>query len=615
MTGKPRSIRAQEAIGPGNTAEARVQLLQAKAAFDRMKSEIDGLGPLGSFMRVVPFVRVQVKGVDAILKAGQLLSDAGIELSNAIDKISATDDTQSTAGRILPQLATIHTALKSGSAKTDEAAKAVHKLDKWRLLGPLNTARNELVAKLDPVARQAHEAETGMTALEIFFGKKGPRRYLVFSQNPEEVRPTGGYMGSFSVMTTSASGVNIEQTTPIEDWQAAHPDIQISSERLGGIFQFGQTPSLANVNFLPDWTIAGNYAAGLWKRGGETPVDGVLGVTPGFLRQLLEVTGPINVPEYGETVSAENIIERFAFHTKQVALRLEDNSVRKGFAGQSAKAVLNASLSAPRSRWKDLGIALGKSFDKREAMMWSPDATVADPLSAWNWDGTLPRGEGDFFYNAEFSFGSKNGRSLQRTFDHHVVLKEDGSATITTKMTVANSVPRDRLNPTSLAYVIAYGPTGARLSAAAKPVTPHEVSLGGHPGSGFFVDPLPFEKDQFTVVWSSANLAQDLPGRDWSYDLRFMHVPDHKGDVVNLRVDLPGGGRGRATSHPPPRRSMETLSVPGRTARDLVDGTAGCRACVGCLGRVRRHRQDHRELAGRRHGNRGFASSHRGQPG
>ncbi|MEY2467687.1 MAG: hypothetical protein QOF21_385, partial [Actinomycetota bacterium] len=310
-------------------------------------------------------------------------------------------------------------------------------------------------------------------------------------------------------------------------------------------------PTIANVNFLPDWTIAGRFASQLWKEAGEAPIDGVLSVTPGFLRRLLEVTGPLEVPAYGETVAADNIIDRFAFHTRQVALRLEDNSVRKGFAGQVAAAVLNKSLVMPRSRWKDLGIALGKGFDNREAMMWSPDATVADSLRGRRWDGTLPQGNGDFFYNSEFSFGAKNGRTLRRTFDHHVVLNADGSGVITTTMTVANSTPRDRLNPTSMVYVAAYGPTGARFSAnSVNAIVPHDVSLAGHPSAGFFVDPPPFDQAKFTVVWTVPTLAIDLPGRGWSYDLRFMHVPDHTGDIVNLRVDLPRGWKWKGAKPP-----------------------------------------------------------------
>ena len=553
VDGKAALINAQGAISPGNNAEARRQLLIAKAAFDRMQTQIDGLGPIAPVMRLVPFVRAQVKGVDAVLKAGHLLTEAGLQLNDAAERITAPDGNAASGGRILPQLAIIQKALSAGATKAVAADKAVHSLDGKRLLGPLNKVRNDLIKRLDPVADQATEAATGAKELQTFFGQNGPRRYLVFSQNPEEIRPTGGYLGAFSVMSTGSDGVKIEQTTPVEAWIAAHPDIRVPNDRLGGIFQYSPNslPTLANTNFLPDWTIAGRLAADLWKRGGETPVDGVVGVTPGFLRELLQVTGPLEVPQYNETVSADNLIDRFAFHTRQVALNLEDNSVRKGFAGQTAAAVLNRALAEPQSKWKDIAIALGKGFDHREAMVWSPDASLAKSLHERDWDGTLPQGVGDFFYNAEFSFGAKNGRALKRSFDHHVVLHKDGSAVVTTTISVTNSTPRDRLNPTSMVYTIAYGPTGARLSnQSLNPVTPHEVSIAGHPGTGFFVDPGPFGTAKLKVVWTVPALATNLPGHDWSYDLRFMHIPDHTGDTVHMQVDLPPGWKWKG-GHPP----------------------------------------------------------------
>ncbi len=560
VDGKGALVHAQEAISRSDTAAARREFDNASRSFGKMRDEIDRLGPVGWVFRATPLVRVQIRAVDRILEAGELVASAGLELTLAAERINSSEDVATTEGRILPQLAEIHGALVSGATKAEEAAKAVHTLDNKRLLGPLDSIHDEIVEKLDPAVEQARAAERGVFAMETFFGKRGPRRYLVFSQNPEEVRPTGGYMGAFSVLSTSRDGVKVEYSSPIEDWQAQHPDVFVDTSRLGGVFQFSSKPSLANVNFLPDWNAAGRFAADLWKRGGEEPVDGVIGVTPAFLRELLTVTGPVQLSG-GETVSGDTLYAQFAFHTRQVALGSEPDSVRKGFATRVATSVLVSALAAPRSRWKDLAAAMGRSFDNREAMMWASDARVAAPLRERRWDGVLPEGTGDFVYNAEFSFGAKNGRELRRTFDHHVVIAKDGSAIVTTTMTVANSTAKDKLNPTSMAYVVMYGPEGARFSQRSENVvTPHEVVLGGHPAAGFFVDPQPFENDALTVVWSVAALGTRLRGDSWAYDLRFMHVPDHTGDVVNLRVDLPRGWKWLGENPP----STATLD------RDLV---------------------------------------------
>jgi hypothetical protein len=289
----------------------------------------------------------------------------------------------------------------------------------------------------------------------------------------------------------------------------------------------------------------------LWRQGGQEPVDGVLGITPGFLRQILSVTGPITVPEYNEVVSTANLDSRFEFHTRQVALGREDNTKRKGFAAQVAATALDRALQLPRSQWRALVAALAQSFDNREAMIWSKDRSVALATAERRWDGVLPAGEGDFFYDAEFSFGSKAGRYLKRPFDHHVKLNEDGSAVVTTKVSVFNPIPKDNVNLSFMVYAVMYGPADAVFSTkSTNVINAREPHMSGHPGAGFFLDPQTNESDSVTVVWSVPRLGIDRGDGTWNYDLRFMHIPDHTGDVLNLRVELPKGWKWRGAAPP-----------------------------------------------------------------
>lgn len=552
VNGKTALINAEHAIGPGQFDEARRQLESAGASFRLMDIEIGKLGPIAPVMRVVPLVRIQIRAADKILQAGQLLTEAGINLADAADQIRTPAKPGALPARPIDHLATIHTALASGADKAEEAVKAVRTLEGKRLVGPLAPARDELLDRLVPVARQARSAEEGVAGLQAFFGEHGPRRYLVFSQNPEEVRPTGGYMGSYSIMSTTHAGLQVEESAGIEVFQTKHPDIVVPEDKLGGVFKFEEAPSIANTNFLADWSVTGRLARDLWKQSGEKPVDGVLGITPAFLVQVLKVTGPVEVGASRETVSADNLISRFTFHTQQVGLRKEPDTVRKQFGTDVAAAVLSAALELPTSRWEDLARALGESFNAREAMAWSRDTSVTKALAAHRWDGTLPQGRGDFFYNAEFAYAAKNGRTLRRSFDHHVVISKDGSAVVTTTTTIENPTPRDNfLNTTSMLYVTSYGPTGAVFhDSSSTSATPREVELSGHPAAGFFIEPPPKGQATLKVVWRVPKLALDLPGNDWQYALRFMHLPDHTGDVVNLRVELPRGWTWRGPQPP-----------------------------------------------------------------
>jgi hypothetical protein len=61
-------------------------------------------------------------------------------------------------------------------------------------------------------------------------------------------------------------------------------------------------------------------------------------------------------------------------------------------------------------------------------------------------------------YDSEFEYASKNGRDLRRTYDHDVQLNADGSARITTKVTIRNTGDPGRFNEISLSCLSLYGP-------------------------------------------------------------------------------------------------------------------------------------------------------------
>jgi hypothetical protein len=67
--------------------------------------------------------------------------------------------------------------------------------------------------------------------------------------------------------------------------------------------------------------------------------------------------------------------------------------------------------------------------------------------------------------------------------------------------------------------------------------------VAGHPAAGYFVAAPPLGQARLRVVWEVEDLARRGPGGSRVYDLWWMGIPDHTGDVLNLRVDLPDGWR------------------------------------------------------------------------
>lgn len=557
IAGKQALLAAERAVDQQRVDEARRRLVGAKASFEEVDRNLRGLGPLLPVARVVPLVRVQVRGAEAFAGAGALVADAGLDLVGAVSGIVEPADVPIPAAGALGRLQGVRASLARGATALERATGKVHDLDGYRLLGPLAGARDDLRRNLDRIGGRAASAQEGLDALIAFAGGAGPRRYLLFSQNPDEVRPTGGYMGTYGVLVAGPdTPLALERYEPTENWTVPRPQATVPPEQQGSPFRFHDPPipqSLANVNATPDWPAAARLAMDLWQRGGEEPVDGVLSTTPGFLARVLAVVGPVEVPDFGETVTAANVRERFDFYTREAEARTPAGRLRKEFVADLAKQVVGRLLATPSRQWVELGAAVGQSFEQRQVMAWSTDGPVTTALVHRGWDGTLPAVGGDFFYDAEFEYAAKNGRALRRTFDHRVELNDDGSALITTVVTVANTEGPRPFNPSSLAYHTVYGPLGSVIQAGSDTDAAPEPALRGHPAAGFFRGAPPLGTDTLKVVWRAPEVAKKLPDGSWAYGLWFMHLPDHQGDVVNLDVVLPKGMRW--TGGPPPART------------------------------------------------------------
>jgi hypothetical protein len=559
--GRAALHRAEASLSARDLPAARQDLQTAQKSFTETRSEVDGLGIIASAARRIPVVGTQVKAADTFASAGLELSQAAQRLVDAADVIINPKDQRLPISDALNALRETHQALGPAVAAITHASEEVGRLRGRFLLGPLGRTRDDLLTSLPRLQGRATSADHGLAALIAFAGESGPKRYLFLSQNPDEIRPTGGFIGTYGVLTANNGKLSLDRYDDIANWTGNRPQADVPPDQVGAPFKYHNPPlrrTLADVNNLPDWPQAAQLAANLWRAGGEGPVDGVISFTPGFMRRILTVVGAVEVPAFSERVTAENMNERLDFYTHQAPPPPGTN--RKDFVAALAEVVVGKLLEAPASQWEPLGQAMGDAFDAREALAWSTDPMVASVLAERQWDGAFPTHKGDFFFNSEFAYLSKNGRGIRRVYDHHVDIQPDGGARITTQITITNTLPPDpRSNASSLAYLTIYGPEGAVLDqAASDPFGFQEPTLSGHPATGWFRAAAPGGgQTTLKVVWDVPKLATKLRERTWEYNLRWMHAPDHTGDVVNLSFALPPAWRW-AAEPPPANLSLDT---------------------------------------------------------
>jgi LPXTG-site transpeptidase (sortase) family protein len=182
------------------------------------------------------------------------------------------------------------------------------------------------------------------------------------------------------------------------------------------------------------------------------------------MHDLMTVLGPIDVPEYGERVSADNLqsaLDRYVH-----AGDSSDETGRKQFTGALSAAVLQQVLSAPRAQLPDLVRAVRGSLSQQHLLISVSEPTAASVLARHRWDGALLPASKDALLVVDTELtASKQSQEIKRDVAYNL----DLSATeprATVSITYTNqSQPRPNVQYVKdyQSFVRVYTPAGASL--------------------------------------------------------------------------------------------------------------------------------------------------------
>ena len=119
-------------------------------------------------------------------------------------------------------------------------------------------------------------------------------------QNNAEARATGGFIGSYALLTAHDGKLSVGPVFRTSTWNDAmravvDPTLTAPVDYLLRYAQFQPATNLQNVNLSPDFPTVGGALISLAPQAGVGHVDGVFSVDPVGLAALLRLTGPVNV--------------------------------------------------------------------------------------------------------------------------------------------------------------------------------------------------------------------------------------------------------------------------------------------------------------------------------
>lgn len=291
-------------------------------------------------------------------------------------------------------------------------------------------------------------------------GKDGTKIYLVLFQNNSELRATGGFPGSYALLTFKDGRLNKIFVDDIYNPDGQIKDKIIPPLPLAHIVYNWET---RDANWFADFPASARKVADFFKKGsGGIQVDGVFTFTPDILVEMLKVTGPVVMPDYGLNLGTDNFLQEIQLEVESKNNPTQPKTVLVDFQPLFLEKLKNQ----PNEKWVEIFKIMAKATEEKKILTYFKDENLENFAKKKDIAGDLKNVNGDFlsvvFSNIK---GSKTDVVTDNFIDLSTVI--DGSKIqhelIINRIHSGGDSPFRFYNLQNPAYVRVYVPRGAVL--------------------------------------------------------------------------------------------------------------------------------------------------------
>lgn len=360
------------------------------------------------------------------------------------------------------------------------------------------------------------------------------KTFMLLFQNNLELRPGGGFIGSFGVLKVRDGEVLEFSTHDTGNFDGRIPDTVTPPYPMAELLHI-KSWKLRDSNYSPDFPTNAKEAVRFYELGGgQEKFDGVIGVTAQVLSSLLSVTGPVTVDGFPGTYGADNAILDLEYQVeKGYAQQNITPGERKSVLKLLGDVVLAKVKTLPLSEKYELFTVLLADLHRKDIQVYFSDEDLQAIAIGAGWDGSVDTAwKNDSFMLVDANLGAlKSDYHMERRIEYLVDLS-GAAPKATLKMTYKHrGTARDWYTKDYVSYLRAYIPEGSyvtRVENGDKPVYGSEL---GRKYVGVIVGvPLASEKTvtfEYTLPSSIAS--------DW-YDLKVMKQPGTKDTPISITV-------------------------------------------------------------------------------
>jgi len=571
--------------------EAASLINQANSEFGQAKELLDSV----TVARYIPYVGRQLKAVDQLLIAGLKLTTSGEKVVLLIDEITAPLQNESISYAlitseqkkdILNKIVESEDLLLEVQQEIDEAVLAIEAIPQEKLVKPLREAVSPLKEHLPKIKQLIDSSLPMIRVIPKIAGFEEPKSYLFLLQNNSELRPTGGFIGTYGILKLRDGDIDTFDTDNIYnlDRSTQHVIKEPAPWQLTKYLD-QKDWSLRDINWAPDFPTTARKAIEMYNKENEVILEfqrtgqpiigekgveiqgvlpyeknlfGVIAVTTEILGELLKLTGPIVV---------ENAIFTEDNYQDQLELIVgilyqELNipiSERKGIIKKLADEIKIKLSLLPLSRLPEVLDMVFTALDQKQVLIYINDYETQNLILERGWGGEVKDTENDYLFVVDSNLASlKTDQYIDRFTDYS--LSWQGDDLLAKVVLTYKNPPEFNWKKTRLrTYTRVYVPLGSQLVSFSGAMEndkirdperrPGEVEIAEEFNKTYFGAFISIEPGETGVLTFEYKLPERIKEqiKDGTYNLLAQKQP---GVIPSLTLDLKFGKTIKSASPP-----------------------------------------------------------------
>ncbi|MFA4942864.1 MAG: DUF4012 domain-containing protein [Patescibacteria group bacterium] len=426
-------------------------IIYSSSAEDNLASALSRLEELEDNFWVKRFDSLgqQIKGLEYLIKTAEVLArslSSGTVILEKVDAvfksrpgISFSDLKPEDKREVLKLIYESVPDLNGVKANLDLALMDLKKVDNSSFFGPLQGQIAVVKDELQIGAELMSKTLTISQLLPTLAGYPDSANYLVLLQNSDELRPTGGFLGTLGVLQISLGDLVNFKTSDVY-----HLDMPASLDPNFKVVPPDPIKKYLNLdrwylrdsNWSPDWPTSASKIEWFYRAEAQYNSDpeikavpkfaGVIAITPRLVTDLLYLVGPITVN--GQEYNKDNFTDLLQY---EVEVAYSEKGIsewdRKKVIGDILKELKNRLFSLSADRYLDLVGTLNTNIQKKNILFHFNDSQIQGVARNLDWSGEIKSVSGDYLMLVDANLAAfKTDRVMEKELTYSVAPSKDG---------------------------------------------------------------------------------------------------------------------------------------------------------------------------------------------